>query len=61
MADLTPKAAPAAKPVELIAVHVIEYAVGGTPKTAQPGVRFFAAPADAAWLVEQGAATLVAA
>ena len=56
MADVIHKAAPAAKLVELVAVHVVEYVVAGTPKTVQPGVRFFIAPSEATWLVENGAA-----
>jgi hypothetical protein len=58
MAEPTPKAAPAAKLVELVAVHVVEYAVAGTPKSVQPGVKFFIAPDEATWLVENGAAVL---
>jgi hypothetical protein len=56
MAEPTSKVAPAAKLVELVATHFVEYVVAGTPKSVQPGVKFFIAPDEAAWLVENGAA-----
>lgn len=56
MAETTPKVAPAApKPVELIAIHEIHHAKGITA----PGGKFFIDPANAAWLVENGAASPV--
>jgi hypothetical protein len=57
MAENTSKAAPAApKLVEMVAVHEVHHAKGVTA----PGGKFFIDQANATWLVENGAALLVA-
>ena len=57
MAEIAPKVAPAApKPVELIAIHEIHHGKVIT----KPGGKFFIDPANAAWLLENGAASPVA-
>ena len=57
MAEITPKVAPAAptKPVEMTAIHEIHHAKGVTA----PGGKFFTDQANAAWLLENRAASPV--
>jgi hypothetical protein len=57
MAEIASKVAPAAptKPVEMTAIHEIHHAKGVTA----PGGKFFTDPVNAAWLVENGAASPV--
>lgn len=56
MAEIAPKVAPPAlKLVELIAIHEIHHAKGITA----PGGKFFTDPANAAWLLENRAASPV--
>lgn len=55
MAEIAPKVAPAAKLVELVALHEIHHAKGITG----PGGRFFTDAANAAWLLENKAASPV--
>lgn len=57
MAETAPKVAPAAptKPVEMTAIHEIHHGKVIT----KPGGKFFIDPANAAWLVENGAASPV--
>ena len=56
MAETAPKVAPAApKPVELIAIHEIHHGKVIT----KPGGKFFIDQVNAAWLLENGAASPV--
>lgn len=56
MAETAPKVAPAApKLVEMIAIHEVHHAKGVTA----PGGKFFIDPVNAAWLIENGAASPV--